>query len=412
MRRTALSITPTIMNAINIFFIKIKALTFWQRIFSWSSLKDLSYEAYQEYKLLEERYNNLVTTMENYKKRSQSLEVDVKYANEKINEGINTAVKYESTIARYQSQITDLNQVISDLRNKVTTYENTEDKNKKDLDRAMERMLHAQRSFEKDAQRLHDERVAEKENYFAQMKKQWANHEITVEQSIRSLCEKHIINYIETVPFRGNPDNTIEICGEYVIFDAKSPANDNYENFPSYVKTQAEQAKKYAKQENVKRDIFLVIPSTTVDKISQWAYNMGEYNVFVITKDALEPVMLSLKKIENYEFVNQLSPEERENISRIIGKFAHTTKRRIQIDQFFANQFLDILRKCEVELPEDFIQQVIEFEKAEKLNPPTEKRAKQILVKELTDKHDKTNADASRRALEIPESFDDIKKWA
>lgn len=399
------------MNAITIFFIKIKALTFWQRLFSWSVLKALSYEAYQEFKLFEERFNNLAATAEAYKKKSQSLEVDIQYANEKINEARNTLVKYESIIERYQSQIADLGQVISDLRNKVTTYENAEDKNKKDQDRAMERMLHAQLTFEKDVQRLHDERVAEKENHYANMKKQWANHEAVVEQSIRNLCEKHIINYVETVPFRGNPDNTIEICGEYIIFDAKSPANDNYENFPSYIKAQAEQAKKYAKQEQVKRDVFLVIPSTTVDKISQWSYNLGDYNVFVITKDALEPVILSLKKIENYEFVNQLSPEERENISRIIGKFAHTTKRRIQIDQFFANQFLDILRKCEVDLPEDFIQQVVEFEKAEKLNPPTEKRAKQILVKELTDKHDKTNADASRRDLEIPESFDDIKQW-
>ena len=31
------------------------------------------------------------------------------------------------------------------------------------------------------------------------------------------------------------------------------------------------------------------------------------------------------------------------------------------------------------------IKQVIEFEKAEKLNPPTEKRAKQILTKDLVD---------------------------
>ena len=46
-----------------------------------------------------------------------------------------------------------------------------------------------------------------------------------------------------------------------------------------------------------------------------------------------------------YEFAEKLSPEERDNICRIIGKFAHTTKRRIQIDQFFANEFLDTLSK-------------------------------------------------------------------
>lgn len=400
------------MNAINLFFTKIKELTFWQRLFTWSTIKSLSYDAYQEFRLLEERLNVQMQTLDAYKEKNQSLSMENQHAQERIIEAKNAVVKSESGVEKSQSKISDMEHVINDLQNKVTTYQNTEEKFKKDQDRAMERMLQAQQIFEKDTQRLQDERLAEKDAHFAIMKKQWATHETSVEQSIRSLCDKHIIKFVDTPPFRGNPDNTIEICGEYVIFDAKCPANDNYDNFPSYVKNQAELAKKYAKQENVKRDIFLVIPSSTVEKISQWSYNMGDYNVFIITKDALEPVILALRKIEDYEFVDQLSPEERENICRIIGKFAHTTKRRIQIDQFFANQFLDLLRKCETDLPEDFIKQVVEFEKAEKLNPPTEKRAKQILVKELSDKNDKTNAEAGMRNLEIPENFDDIKKWA
>ena len=400
------------MNAINIFFIKIKELSFWQRVFSWASLKSLSYDAYQEYKFLEERQTTLTATLDAYKEKNKSLEQAHQHIQDQLHEAKKSLVKYEAAIQSHLVQIDAFRNENSDLKQTMTTYKAKEEKNKQDHDRAIERMLHAQQTFEQDVQRLHDDRVAKKEAHFANMKKQWSNHETSVEQFVRSLCDKHIIPYIKQVPFRGNPDNAIEICGEYVIFDAKSPANDNYENFAAYIKTQAEQAKKYAKQENVKRDIFLVIPSSTADAISQWSYNMGDYNVFVITKDALEPIILSLKKIESYEFADQLSPEERENISRVIGKFAHTTKRRIQIDQFFAHQFLDLLKKCEMELPEDFIQQVVEFEKAEKLNPPTEKRAKQILVQELSEKHEKTNAEASQRNLEIPDKFDEIKKWA
>ena len=400
------------MKAIHIFFIKIKELSFWQRLFSWGPLRSLSYEAYQEYKIIEERFSTISTTLDSYKERNNSLEQAHHHAHEQLKEAKTSLLKYEAAIQAYLVQIDGLRNENSDLKQAITTYKANEGKQKKDHDRAVERMLHAQQSFEQDVQRLHDERVAEKEAHFANMKKQWIHHEASVEQFIRNLSDKHIIPYIKPVPFKGNPDNTLEICGEYVIFDAKSPANDNYENFAAYIKAQAEQAKKYAKQENVKRDIFLVIPSSTADAISQWSYYMGDYNVFVITKDALEPIILAIKKIENYEFANQLSPEERENISRVIGKFAHTTKRRIQIDQFFAQQFLDLLRKCEMELPEDFIQQVVAFEQAEKLNPPTEKRAKQILVQELTEKHERTNAEVAQRDLEVPENFDEIKKWA
>jgi hypothetical protein len=99
--------------------------------------------------------------------------------------------------------------------------------------------------------------------------------------------------------------------------------------------------------------------------------------------DALEPIILCLKKIEEYEYLEQLSPEERENICRLIGKFAHNAKRRIQIDIFFQDEILSLLNKCKADLPKEILEKVIEFEKAEKLNPPQEKRAKQILTSDL-----------------------------
>ena len=153
-----------------------------------------------------------------------------------------------------------------------------------------------------------------------------------------------------------------------------------------------------------------MVPSNTIHTIKQLAYNLGEYNVYIITRDSLEPIILSLKKIEDYEFVNQLSPEERDNICRVIGRFAHTTKRKIQIDQFFASQFLELLVKCQNDLPEDILKEVIEFEKAEKLNPPSERKSKQIQIKELEEKHTLINAEAGIREVVIPLNFEEVKK--
>ena len=85
---------------------------------------------------------------------------------------------------------------------------------------------------------------------------------------------------------------------QLIIFDAKSPANNDLSNFPKYIKDQTENLKKYAKHENVKKDLFLVIPSNTLSVINQYTYNVGDYNVNIITKDSLEPIILSLKKIE------------------------------------------------------------------------------------------------------------------
>lgn len=216
-----------------------------------------------------------------------------------------------------------------------------------------------------------------------QLKNTWSQHEAYVKQTLKNICNRHVIEYVEKAPFKGEPDNTLLICDEYVVFDAKSPAGDDLNNFPGYLKEQAEKAHKYAKQEGVKADVFLVVPGNTLQAISRFSYNLGDYNVYIIAVDALEPVILTLKKIEEYEFVQQLSPEERENICRVLGKFAHLSKRRIQIDSFFARQFIELAYKCETTLPANVLEKVMEFEHAEKLNPPIEKRSKAISTKEL-----------------------------
>ena len=128
---------------------------------------------------------------------------------------------------------------------------------------------------------------------------------------------------------------------------------------------------------------------------------MGDYNVYIISKEAIEPIIISLKKIQDFEIVEKLSPEERDDICRIIGKFAHTTKRRIQIDQYFADEFLDTLKKAGSQLPTEILKSVIEFEGAEKLNPPMEKRNKQILTKDLIEKSAQIKKEVQIR--DIPE---------
>ena len=215
------------------------------------------------------------------------------------------------------------------------------------------------------------------------MRFSWSTHQLAVRQITKALCQKHTIEYVEKVPFRGDPDNTIRIAGEYIVFDAKSPRGDDLSNFPAYLKDQAEKVKKYTAEADVKKWVFFVVPENTLCQISTFVHHLADYRVFIIAADSLEPVLLSLKKVEEYEFAEQLTPEERENICRILGKFAHLSKRRIQIDTYFITQFMELSRKCESDLPADILDQAVEFEKAEKLNPPLEKRAKTIPLPEL-----------------------------
>jgi hypothetical protein len=97
----------------------------------------------------------------------------------------------------------------------------------------------------------------------------------------------------------------------------------------------------------------------------------------------------------------KLTPEQRSNICRIIGRFAHLAKRRVQVDNYFATQTIELAYACENYLPEDIMEQVKEYERAEKLNPPQEKRTKSIPVDELQKETGKVQREAEGRGVLI-----------
>ena len=305
--------------------------------------------------------------------------------------------------AKIDERLISVEQERNTLKSENIAYQKAEEGRQKEVTKSIESAITLQESLEAEKSRLNDERVQEKEDALEKMKLKWSDHEKDVQNYLQLICRNNVITYVSQEDFphpRNKPDSSIEIMDQLIVFDAKSPANDDLSNFPKYIKNQTENLKKYAKHENVKNDLFLVIPSNTLEVIDQFHYNIGDYNVFIITKDALEPIVLSLKKIEEYEFADKLSPEERDNVCRIIGKFAHTTKRRIQIDEFFAREFLDTLTKAGSQLPRDILENVIKFENAEKLNPPMEKRNKKIHTKDLKEQVDELEKEMEMR--EIP----------
>ncbi len=372
-----------LFDSLRAFFERIKSVNLWQRIFTWSSIKILSYDAYDDFKNINLQIKGLNNELEEKKARITEIERNSEGQKTRISEINISNQKLEARVLGLEKEINSLNIQKSALEKRIARFEQTEETRASDYQKNITEINSVKKGLEEDRQKLHNDRIAEKEEAFEKMKQTWKNHQDNVESAIRNICRNYMIDYMEEVPFKGNPDNTVRIADEFIIFDAKSPAGDDLNNFPKYLKVQTESVKKYIKQENVKKDVFLVVPSNTLEVIGQHIYNMGDYNVYIITIDSLEPILISLKKIEDYEFAEQLAPEERENICRIIGKFAHTTKRKIMIDYFFSYQFLEILAKYRTDLPQDILKMVDEFEKAEKLNPPQEKRAKQILTEDL-----------------------------
>jgi hypothetical protein len=287
------------------------------------------------------------------------------------------------------------------LTGEVKRFQSDEDRRQQEFGRQMSTLKQYQDRIQADRDEEVKSRHDAEIERLKKMKDTWVLHQDSVRQSMKTLCSRHTIEYIDKPPFKGDPDNTVSISGEYIIFDAKSPRGEDLSNFPAYIREQAEKARKYASEESVRKWIFFVVPMNTLGVLKTFVHHLADYRVFVITVDALEPILLSLQKIEEYEFAEQLSPEDRENICRILGKFAHLSKRRIQVDTYFINQFMELAYKCESDLPSEMLDKAIEFERAEKLNPPQEKRTKVIPMAELEKSLIKVQNDAGNKGIAL-----------
>lgn len=373
---------------------------------SWGKVKNQLIDANAELKQLLSRVethkienSKLENTIARLSDDKALFQKEIAALNEKNDSYLKRGTELRDEVSSLRQKIEMLEQDIRRLREENTQYKSYEEQRKQEhkesianLNKVVERSV---RERTEERERSHQ---AELEK-LRSLRETWINHETNVRNRIKAICNRNGVEYIDNVPFKGKPDNTLRIKGEYIVFDAKSPSGDSLSNFPNYIKNQVESAIKYVKEEDVRKEVFLVVPSNTLEHIQQFEYKLSEYTVYIISIDALEPIILAVKKIEEYEFAEQLSPEERENICRIIGKFVHLSKRRIQIDGFFAKQFFELVYRSDADLPKEILEKVSEFEKAEKINPPIEKRSKQISTKELEHDASSLNNEAALKGI-------------
>ncbi|NJN41043.1 MAG: hypothetical protein HC811_01105 [Flammeovirgaceae bacterium] len=393
-------------------FNELKTFSFWDRLFRWGTIKTLLIETSAELQKLishseslqagniklENSINRLAEDKENFQKELSTLK-------EKNENYLKRGTELATELSAIKQKIELLDQENKKLREENTQYKTFEEQKRIEYDKSVTGIHKIQEQLTRERSEEKEKRYQAEIERIKKLKETWSTHEQDVANRIKAICSRHGVEYMDTVPFKGKPDNTLKINEEFIILDAKSPAGEDLSNFPIYLKNQAENVSKYIKEDGVRREIFLVVPTNTLEIIQHFEYKLSDYTVYIISNDSLEPIILALRKIEDYEFAEQLSPEERENICRVIGKFVHLSKRRIQIDGFFAKQFFELVYRSEADLPRDILEKTIEFERAEKLNPPIERRARQINNKELENEIRDRKTDAEQKGIEMDESM-------
>lgn len=374
------------IKEIEIKFDNLSNTGFIKRLFGWSILQhDLSEikvsfsELGREVSKLKITNENLIEDLNETKGKLSVKEAEEKKTNEILND-----LKVEKN--SLQDKNNSLNEDKKTLQGKVSSLETENKRLEKDVEEKIQKYEGLSEKYDKKLEELQEQEKKKIEDHHKKLKSSWVQHEDRVKGAVKAIAERLGITYVpqDKFEFSGKPDNSVLIADEYVIFDAKCPGNpEDLNNFPTYLKTQATNAKKYAKHEGVKKDIYLVIPENTLEYLEQFYYEEVDYRVHIITIQSLESVLRSLFKIEEYKTITDLNPEDRENLCRIIGKLLHVSKRRIQVDAFFSTVLHDVLRDSEKVIPAEMQERINEYEASDKYNPKLENKNKTIPLSEV-----------------------------
>ncbi|MDV0441367.1 hypothetical protein [Methanorbis furvi] len=209
----------------------------------------------------------------------------------------------------------------------------------------------------------------------------------------------------------GHPDFAILVNSSYVFFNTVSPASpDEVASFEGRVAAEAAELFEEAKEDGVRGEAYLVVPNCVASKLTEFVYESARCTVFVVTPEALEAIVRTLQRIEEYEFARQITPFELDQICRFIGELSHAAKRKIVLDTYFSNEMLELLQKAE-NLPTDVVEDVAGYEQAARMNPPAERESTVLTIPSLSTKVQKLEkAMLARAAADAVDASEDAEE--
>jgi hypothetical protein len=375
---------------------ELQALSWWGRLFGWSRIRRMLLDASTE-------WESNQTSMARMSAELQALQNDLMQAQQAVKMAEARAGDLHRDKERLDLELGSSRREVQRLGSELAGLTQVDQQRRTELQNNLTSLAQLKDRIAEERLQEHQARQEELERKQQRLRQTWQTHQENARNKIRQIAEKYTVTVVDKFPLKGEPDNVLSICEQYVVLDAKSPGGEDLANFGTYLKTQAEAAVKYTKQEGVFGQLYFVVPSNTLESLPQTVFRFIEYTVYVIPVEALEPVILSLVKVDEYLNVKEISPEDRRNIFVILGRFAHLTKRRLQVDQFFANESLSLAAETENRLPEEMRKEVAEIEKSVRLNPPQERTTKEIGLSALSTQHKKIEKGLRERGV-LPES--------
>lgn len=237
------------------------------------------------------------------------------------------------------------------LQKDTTKYEAEKEQNQAQQQQLVTQLDNANKALQEERERVVREDEQRRQKELEELDRMWGEHEEVVVSLMSDLCKKPQFNFStfdntnlpEDFSGKLKPDFMVAFLDQYVIFDAKVSKRDNLN---VYIKEQVKKtATKVKGNDKIYPCIFLVVPTLAFRQIKQTHFYEEGLNFFVIAPESVAPILASLKRIESYEFAEQMDPQERENIIDLIAQFDFHINSRNAVEYFLQKHGLETLSR-------------------------------------------------------------------
>lgn len=285
--------------------------------------------------LLSRKPTAIITDTTDWKKEIADLEKDVATIKKDLEaeraeknklSGANKQMFAETT--RLKAEMDSVSRERDSLQKMMTKMETTREQQEREHHKLIEKQEAALVALQEERKRVLDDEVAAKQEEEEERDRLWNDHENTVIATLIDLCKQPQLQFRtytnNNLPddFDGSlkPDFLIDFLNQYVLFDAKVS---KAENLQVYIDDQVKKTTdKIKKNSKIYPHVFLVVPAEAIGKLKKLMYAKDQYYFYVVSREALSPILAMLKRISTYELAETLDPQKRENIINMIAELA------------------------------------------------------------------------------------------
>ncbi len=247
----------------------------------------------------------------------------------------------------------------SELERKISQFEESKERKEKEFDKRVNDLNKAKEALEDEKNRIRREDNQRLEKAEEERDRVWNDHENLVLASLRESCQKKEIGFQfydnANLPpdFSGalKPDFLVEFLDQYIVFDAKKSKNPK-----TYIREQVkETAKKLKNNNQIYPVVFFIMPVNEIAELKETSFFEGDYSFYVIPEISVGPLLANFKKITEYEKVQELDPQDRENIVNLIAGYDRHISFQNAVNILLAKDSIDLMESKERNLNEELL---------------------------------------------------------